>query len=340
VHEVSGITVGMKYDWRVGYVDSGSGVTSLSKEYSFIVGELEPCSKPVQGGDKVFDYRMISFPYWPRISFAEKLFGLTDDPTVFRAGTYMPGSAGYREYGQGLRIKPGRAYWVLSRDPLNINFSGVPVSTGLDIETGLYYNGKTGNGWNQIGIPNNKVYSWEDIQVVQYDLASGTTKFGPTPIYSGVTYSEVSAYIDTRLWKWTGDPDLPYISYDPYDSGVTYTSGTSILYPYNGYWVKARKPNVFLVFPADAGEPAPLFESFYDVPRVSQADISRTVFMDSPPMPGGGSKRSSDDTGCFIYMADSVSWHKTVGVVALIILLMIVRFIYQLKVSRGSRAGI
>ncbi|MBW1765211.1 MAG: hypothetical protein JRJ23_10825 [Deltaproteobacteria bacterium] len=297
-HLVSGITAGMKYDWRVGYVDSGSRIISTSKEYSFLVGEESSCLSPVREGngvgDTVFDYRMISFPHWPRISSAEKLFGLTDDPTVFRAGTYVPGS-GYKEYGQGLRIKPGRAYWVLSREPVNVSFSGVTVSTGLDIETGLFYNRKTGNGWNQIGVPNNKVYSWKDIQVVQYNPGSGATIFGPTPVYSGVTYSGVSAYIDTRLWKWTGDPDLPYISYDPNDSGAT-----AQLHPYCGYWVKAKKPNVFLVFPADAGEPAGLSVGFYDVPRVSQADISRTVFMDSPPMPGSGSNRSSSETGCFI----------------------------------------
>ncbi|MBW1915920.1 MAG: hypothetical protein JRI86_13465 [Deltaproteobacteria bacterium] len=119
---VSGITVGMKYYWRVGYVDSGSGTISTSKEYSFLVGEESSCLSPVHEGngvgDTVFDYRMISFPHWPRISIAEKLFDLTDDPTVFRAGTYMPGSAGYREYGQWLRIRPGIAYWVLSRDPV------------------------------------------------------------------------------------------------------------------------------------------------------------------------------------------------------------------------------
>jgi len=130
----------------------------------------------------------------------------------------------------------------------------------------------------------------------------------------------VSAYIDTRLWKWTGDPDLPYISYDPYDSGAT-----AQLHPYCGYWVKVRKPNVFLVFPADAGEPAGLSADFYDVPRVSQTDISRTVVMDSPPMPAGGSNRGSDDIGCFIDMVDSVYWHKAAGVVILIILLMIIR---------------
>ncbi|MBW1764160.1 MAG: hypothetical protein JRJ23_05370, partial [Deltaproteobacteria bacterium] len=310
-------------DWRIGHVDSGSRITSTSKEYSFLVGEESSCLSPVREdngvGDTIFDYRMISFPHWPRIPSAVKLFGLTDDPTVFRAGTYMPGSAGYREYGHGLRIKPGRAYWVLSRDPVNVSFSGVSVSTSLDIETGLLYNKKTGNGWNQIGVPNNKVYSWKDIQVVQYNPGSGTTKFGPTPVYSGVTYSGVSAYIDTRLWKWTGDPDLPYISYDPYDSGVT-----AQLHPYCGYWVKAKKPNVFLVFPADAGEPAGLSVDFYDVPRVSQADISRTVVLDSPPMPGGGSNRGAD-IGCFIDMVDSVSWHKAAGVVVLIILLMIIR---------------
>jgi hypothetical protein len=329
-HLVSGITVGMKYYWRVGYVDSGSGTISTSKEYSFLVGEELSCLSPVHEGngvgDTVFDYRMISFPHWPRISIAEKLFDLTDDPTIFRAGTYMPGSAGYREYGQWLRISPGMAYWVLSRDPVDMSFSGVPVSTSLDIDVALAYNSSTANGWNQIGVPNNKVYLWKDIQVVQYNPDSGATIFGPTPVYSGVTDSGVSAYIDKRLWKWTGDPGLPYISYDPHESGVT-----AQLHPYCGYWVKARKPDVFLVFPADAGEPAGLSVGFYDVPRVSQADISRTVVMDSPPMPGGGSKRSSSGIGCFIDMVDSVSWHKAAGVVVLIILLMIIRIRIWLK---------
>ena len=211
---------------------------------------------------------------------------------------------------------------------MKIAFKGgvVPVSTNLDIEAELFYDTETENGWNQIGVPNRKVYLWKDIQVVQYDPDSGTTTFGP----SGVTSPGVSAYIDTRLWKWTGRPDLPYVSYDPYDSGAT-----AQLRPYTGYWVKTKQPNVFLVFPADAGEPAPLFESFYDVPRVSQADISRTVLSESPPMPGVDSGRRSSDSGCFI----GTSLHTAIPVSVSVIMLILLTLCTYCRKYRGGSCG-
>ena len=37
-HEVTGLSGGMKYIWKVGYIDSGSGITSWSGEYHFKIG--------------------------------------------------------------------------------------------------------------------------------------------------------------------------------------------------------------------------------------------------------------------------------------------------------------
>ena len=111
--------------------------------------------------------------------------------------------------------------------------NGIPVSKATDIEVGLLYNSSTGNGWNQIGCPNNADYYWENVQVVEYNT-TGAIVFGPTDISS---LPEANAYIDKKLWSW---------------SNGAYDSSTTWMRKYQGYWVKAKKPNVYPKFSVGA----------------------------------------------------------------------------------------
>jgi uncharacterized repeat protein (TIGR02543 family) len=307
-HTVSGLISGMQYVWQVGYTDAGSGITSWSAEYSFTVGtSAADSSVSVTAGTGTEDYRMVSFVQWPDDPSGKETFGPADT-TRFRIGSYDPdfGSGGYREYGDDFEIFPGRSYWLLARNGLNPTIEGVKVSTTTDIDIALYYNTATANGWNMIGCPNEADYNWNDIEVVEYD-DDGNIVSGPTAV---ADLNDANDVIDKGLWRW--------------DSG-SYASDTTRLEAYSGYWVKVKKENVFLRFPADKQVArglgartliADLFRTARDwleqnlpAPKTAMADSG-----DSPPMPpaalGSATGSSSGSGGCFIHTAACEPKHR------------------------------
>jgi len=241
LHTVSGLESGMQYAWRVGYVDSDI-ITTWSDEYTFTVGVSETdTSVHTTPGITMADYRMVSFVHWPDDPTATAVLGdelgTSYDIFQFRIGTYDPELGGYIEYDGDLEIEPGRAYWVLARNGLDVSLDGVPVSLSNDMEVGLSYNSGTGDGWKMVGCPNDAKYYWEDVQVIEYD-GDGNIVFGPTAVSA---LSDPNDYIDTQLWQWeTGS----YASYLPGDN--------FLMEKHKGYWVKAKKANVYLRFPVSA----------------------------------------------------------------------------------------
>jgi hypothetical protein len=239
-HTVDGLEPGLKYFWMAGYSDFGTGNTIWSREYAFKVGTSQiGNAMRIDPGTEVADFRMVSFVQWPDDPAAESVFGVdTLDAGYaenFRIGTYDPGTSGtqYVECGSGLKIEPDRAYWVLARNGLDVIVNGVPASQSHDIEVKLLYNSRVGNGWNMIGCPNNAGYFWEDVEVLAYD-ANGNIVFGPEAI---ILLPDNNPYIDKRLWRW--------------ENG-SYYADTIFMEAYEGYWVKARKPGVFLRFSTGA----------------------------------------------------------------------------------------
>ena len=310
-HTVYGLDPGLRYVWKVGYVDSGSGNVSWSQEYTFKIGTSEADSTVwIYPGTSAVDYKMVSFVHWPDDPAAGNVFGdemgeINYDDN-FRIGTYDPtdGSGGYRGYRSNLKIEPGRAYWFLARDGLDITVNGIPVSQTHDIEVGLPYNPGSGDGWNMIACPNNANYYWDYVEVVEYD-SNGNIVYGPIAISA---LSDPNPYIDKRLWRW--------------ESGAYY-SDTTLMEKYKGYWVKVKKENVFLRFPASAqarlSNPGTMFayllsegkrivKSWILSPEQAVADSG-----DSPPPPmgdfsgstwgGGSSEEVGGDVGCFIATA-------------------------------------
>ncbi len=284
-HTVSGLADGMQYVWKVGYTDSGSGVKSWSQESTFTVGTSALDILPeVEPGTGVASFKMLSFTHWPNDPSAEAVFALTYDTSQFRIGAYDPVIGGYIEYGNGLKILPGRAYWVLSRYGLDIAYDGVPVSLTQDIEIPLSVNPGTGLGWNMIGSPNEANYNWADVEVVEYG-ADGAIVFGPTPVSD---LSDPNDYIYKTLWRWDGG---------------TYSGDTAMMEKYEGYWVRARKANVFLRFPV-AAQVSAGGRSFRAAAFGS--DYSRSE--EPPPMPPGSlAAEGGEDAhlenpkgGCFI----------------------------------------
>ncbi|HID30500.1 MAG TPA: LamG domain-containing protein, partial [Desulfobacterales bacterium] len=128
-HTVSDLAPGLKYVWKVGYGDSGTVDMSWSKEYTFRVGSsVADGILGIDAGIEVADFRMISFLHWPYDPVATSVFDVDYGTNDFRIGTYDAASGDYAEYDGNLKVKPGRAYWVLARVGLDVMLEGIPVS--------------------------------------------------------------------------------------------------------------------------------------------------------------------------------------------------------------------
>ncbi|ABW68569.1 right-handed parallel beta-helix repeat-containing protein [Desulfosudis oleivorans] len=233
---------GMAYQWIVGYQDSGSLKYAWSQKPGeegvptniFVVGTEETTSlPPMEPGTEIEDYRMVSFTHIPSNPSATAVFG--DDlsggynTTHYRIGVYdcEMGAGGYREY-PNFMVYPGEAAWVLAREGLTTDISGVPMTTEVDVEVALRYNDANGNGWNMVGPPNDRNYAWSEVGVVVYDPETGEPVF--TDLIGNLPAG--NEYIDTRLWSWNG----------------AYNAATTTMEAGCGYWVRAKQPHINLRF--------------------------------------------------------------------------------------------
>jgi hypothetical protein len=288
-HTVSGLLSGMVYVWKAGYVDS-KGKISWSEEYRFLVGNESQIPLPqVPPGVTVRQYRMISFPIWSTESACRLLFGPAEggyDIKFMRIGTWDAISGSYRECDDSLPLKPGRAYWILARNGLDAEPSGIPVTVELDVEIGLR------QGWNMIACPNDREYTWLDVEVLEADPSGGTV-LDPTPVRE----LPDTTVIDPRLWRW--------------ENGA-YANDTDVMTPYEGYWVRASRENIFLKFPENAVRTASSHSAeIGKIQDVWNTKSSLTVRKassteDIPPMPMGIDSET-EKGGCFI----SILNHKT-----------------------------
>jgi hypothetical protein len=307
-YSATGLDPGLKYAWKAGYADDISQETAWSAESTFKVGRSVSDSRvQIRAGDTAADFQMVSFTQWPDNPAADAVMGTEIggyDTTRFRIGAWDPGkgSGAYREYGDGLTIEPGRAYWIFARNGLTVTVDGVPVSTVHDIEVPLRYNADAADGWNMIAPPNDRTYNWGDIAVVVYD-SEGRISFGPEAIDA---LAETNPYIDKRLWRWNGE---------------AYSSDTRQLLPHEGYWVRALASDICLRFPSSAivrhdapksfpyATREPLMEWLRWIPLIPKSASASAG--DEPPPPIRGFRNapidiSNDDGasggggGCFI----------------------------------------
>jgi hypothetical protein len=135
-----------------------------------------------------------------------------------------------------------------------------------------------------VACPNSTNYTWNDVQVVAYDVDQAIL-FGPTTIGD---LEDTNAYLDPRLWRWA--------------SG-NYHSDTEIMEQNKGYWVRARRDQVALRFPttAQTSEKAILIASHTQLTSIAE---------ETPPMPfdlGIYNSSSTKDSGssCFIGILSS-----------------------------------
>lgn len=290
---------GLKYSWQVRYQDAEGQWSAWSDPFAFKVGTSEGESLPkVPPGATLADYGMISIVHWPDTPKPASVFKLKYDKRYYKFGTYDPVAGKYIEFNESLEVKPGRAYWMLAREGLQINYDGVPVALNVDIELCLHYNPATGNGWNMIAPPNEADYLWGDVQV-------GVSNEATAEIIEpkNITTLTDDTIIDRRIWEWK---EGVYVSHLPAD-------GFSMM-RYKGYWIKANKEGAYLVFPQSAQQVAGLSKrpSIRVVWMKNRLQKLKKVLFgmneamadnDTPPMPMGALQDNDTENifeSCFV----------------------------------------
>jgi len=238
----------------------------------------------INEGSRVSDYRAISFVQRFPDNRAEAVIGpcLKEgyNTRLIRFGTYDPISGSYIEYGENLRIIPGKSYWVLTSVDIPISVYGVRVRTEEAIEIKLDYGN---NGWNMIATPNHASYTWKDIQIVAYyddqdqpiDLGAIMPVQKDKYVINDILEID-NDLISPFLWKWV-EGNYRQSAY---------------LDPYEGYWVKVKKSNVRLRFNPEAQLPSGL----------KRKKMPQRQDIDLPPLPMSGfdDGMSGIGSGCLI----------------------------------------
>jgi len=297
-HQITDILgKGLKYGWRVGYEDANNDV-AWSQDYAFKVGDsMSETLETIKAGKSLGDFGMISIVHWPDDPAPRAVFNINYDANNYRIGTWDPEQQKYIEYGQDLEIEPGRAYWILTRDDLVVNFTGVLAAREYDLEVSLNTHPSTGMGWNMIAPPNAANYLWNDVLVGRWVDVDHADNVDPVPVTDPVA----STLINHRIWEWQNGQ---YVNHK--------LDKNFVLKFYKGYWVKAIVDGAYLVFPVSAqvaglstpgntmlalkGRAVQWMRTLLPAPREAIADN------DSPPMPMDSFDSSTNPLfeGCFV----------------------------------------
>ncbi|HSO19666.1 MAG TPA: hypothetical protein VLT88_09425, partial [Desulfosarcina sp.] len=277
-------------------------------------------SRSVTSGATAEDFAMVSFVIRVADPSAAAVFGDdigAYDTELHRIGTYDPllNFGTYREFDQGLEILPGKAYWVFAKTGVTLTIQGNPVSLNQDVLVPLAFNAESGDGWNMVACPNQAVYKWDDLLVVELDETGAPIESTAIPLGSAASGDMI---YKQRMWRWNqGEGGYAYYAPQnaPEDSLHSFDFD-----PYlsvgEGYWVRAMTSNLALWFkkenqyaqkPDDAllavmREAKSWLARAFDGPRAAVADAD-----ESPPAPitgfsSDGSSRvdGSGGGGCFI----------------------------------------
>ena len=270
---------GMQYVWDVGYSDTGSETMVYSDLHRFTIGKrvkIDPIV--ISSGLDQKDYQMISIPMWLENASAPVAFkdamNTGYDTRYIKIGKYDPTNNQYVQYNDSMLLLPGVGFWILSRNGMEIPIQGVHVTTTEDIDIPLAYNDKSGNGWNMIGSPTVKNYNWNRLIVIVYNDNHEII----TERITIAQYGKDNPYVNSHIWRWNNGV---------YEENV----GNVIIEPFLGYWVEAKKKNVWLRFSVTA-----------QVDKRKRSANQWGIISDStPPEPMQGFQEKGDiSNGCFI----------------------------------------
>ena len=270
---------GMQYVWDVACSDTGSEIMVYSDLHRFTIGERAK-SNPIaiSPGLEQDDYQMISIPMWLENAAAPVAFKdampTGYDTRYYKIGVFDPSLGKYVQYNDSMFLLPGMAFWILSRNGLEIPMQGVHVTTSEDIDIPIVYSDEYKNGWNMIGSPTKMHYNWNKLLVIVYNDEGEIISERRTIAQLGSD----NPYINTNIWRWHNG------TYEENDA-------TGIIEPFRGYWVEAKQTNVWLRFSVDAQ---------VDM-RKRSIDQWRIASDNVPPEPMEGFQERGDiSKGCFI----------------------------------------
>ncbi|MDD5454511.1 MAG: clostripain-related cysteine peptidase [Candidatus Ratteibacteria bacterium] len=299
-------------DFLLEYVDTEL-VPNHSGEWTY--------SRTVSGGTTASSYVMISSPVLPGgLDDMDPLAILKDDLGDYNRDIWrlfrwnsMLNPADYEEYpfpksvveeedledlflGSSYVI-PGKGYWLISRNTVNIDVTGMLWPTNMPYFIFLR------PGWNQIGTPFDFDIDFDTVWVFGFE---GGEKGEETQTRTSID----EGYII----------DLPY-TFDATSDENTLTSrtlwryangnyaGSPVMIPGEGYWIYNKKDSNWIVFLLVN----PIRSTIYDIYRDS---LERTLTIwgkfneQTPPPPPGGMDPESEDegssgggSGCFIATA-------------------------------------
>ena len=118
---------------------------------------------------KTSSYRMIGFPAINDRALNDIIGGQYGKDNDWRAFT-DPGSGSYIEFSQGsaqFNLQPGHAFWVLSKNAVNVNISDVPT---VQLDADNNYSVQLHSGWNLISDPFEIPVNWSDIVSVSQGI--------------------------------------------------------------------------------------------------------------------------------------------------------------------------
>ncbi|MBI3097345.1 MAG: IPT/TIG domain-containing protein, partial [Planctomycetes bacterium] len=211
----------------------------------------------VSGGSTANDYRMYSVPAFMTgsqiIDAMESQLGPYDS-TQWRCYRHES-DWGYMEWpsfwDQPDSDPMGRAIWIISRNPVSLNFSGYSTGVVSEFTVDLEI------GWNQIGTPYNSAVAWSSVLAQDVDPVTHDFVGSPEPVTS-------SSLVGSTLYAYDGNG---YVA-------------SSSLAPGAGYWVyNAAGHNISLRVPSPGGATKPSSAPIY-------SGLSAATPLPPPP-PGG-----------------------------------------------------
>ena len=296
---LSNLIPGMQYIWDVGYKDSGSETIVSTDLNRFTIGQIEKDEYiSIEPGIEQIDYQMISIPMWldnPSAPMALKDVIPSYDSRYIKIGMFDTTINKYVQYNSYMEILPGKAFWLLARRGIQIEVKGVPVSRKIDVDIPLNYSYDYQNGWNMIGSPNNANFYWTKLIVVPYNDSGEMIDEDGNPVQESQLKSieewgSSNPFMDSRVWRW--DKGI----YQHSDEKA-FCDSACLIKAYNGYWVNAKKSNVWLRFPVTAQVIVKRTKNNNYSEQWVSSDES-----DSPPLPMNGLNEPHSDIskGCFI----------------------------------------
>jgi len=180
-------------------------------------------------------WRMFSVPvelyYSSPSSVLEDDLGEQND-TVWKVYRWNTEASSYTKYPDIPDIKPGIAFWIITKDSKNIDIGGGEcVDTSSDYVIPLCYSTTSNQDWNQIGNPFLFPVRLDDVKV----------KKGPAVV--SLQQAQEYGWVRNRIWWYTGSE---------------YDHTKDILKPWEGYWVKALVEGCELLIPPIEAEESSL----------------------------------------------------------------------------------